>query len=355
MKRYETSFESHATLDRRSFIKLSGLLGLGAASAWMVPSAAEAVRFDRKRFKVSSTRPAMGTLVSMTLIHGSSDEAQEVMGLAFGEMDRLARILNRYDQTTAVGLLNMDGRLPDAPPEVRAVVSRALHYHQVTGGAFDITVKPVIDLFKETYGTSGNILDISEDRLQRAVDLVDARSIVIQAGEIRLARPGMGLTLDGIAKGYIVDLVSDFLSRRGVENHLVNAGGDIRTRGKRDDGRPWAVAVEDPEKKGNYPAVLRMGDGAVATSGNYEIYFDREKMVHHIVNPASGLSPQRSASVSVKAETAMDADALATGIFVMEPDRGIQLANSLTACEALVIERDGRLWPSRGWKTAPAR
>lgn len=338
-------------LDRRSFLKLSGLLGAGAATVALLPAAAEAVKFDRKRYKVSATRPALGTVVSMTLIHESRERAQEAMGRAFEEMDRLAGILNRYDSVTAVGLLNHEGRLSDAPPEVCRIVSRAMHHYRWTGGAFDITVKPVVDLFKNRYETSGP-LTVPEDELERMLELVDARKVVLGPREIRFSRPGMGVTLDGIAKGYIVDRASELLDRLGVPNHLVNAGGDIRTHGERADGRPWSVAIQDPDKRGNYPDVIRMRDGAVATSGNYEVYFDREKMVHHIVDPDSGHSPRLHASVSVQAGSAMDADALATGVFVMKPVLGLRLIESLPDCAAFVIERSGRTQKSSGWKSA---
>ncbi len=339
------------SLDRRSFLKLSGLIGLGAASAVLVPVGAEAVKFDKKRHKVSSTRLAMGTVVSLTLIHESRYEAQDALGRAFEEMDRLSGLLNRYDGTTAVGCLNQEGRLPASPPEVREVVSRALHYHSLTGGAFDITVKPLVDLFKERY-ENGKSLEIPQASLDRVLGLVDSRAVQVRGEEILLSRTGMGLTLDGIAKGYIVDRVSEYLVKRGILNHLVNAGGDIRTSGSRMDGKPWAVAIEDPEKRGDYPDVLHMKDGAVATSGNYEIYFDREKMLHHIVDPKTGVSPRLSASVSVRAKTAMDADALATGLFVMEPAEGSRLVESLFGVDALVIARNGRQWSSGGWQSA---
>ncbi|MFO7785802.1 MAG: FAD:protein FMN transferase [Thermodesulfobacteriota bacterium] len=338
------------SLDRRSFLKLSGLIGLGAASAVLAPMGAEAVKFDRKRHKVSSTRLAMGTVVSLTLIHESRDEAQDALGRAFEEMDRLSGLLNRYDGSTAVGCLNHEGRLTASPPEVREVVLRALHYHGLTGGAFDITIKPLVDLFKERY-ENGQSIDIPQASLDRVLGLVDAGAVQVRDQEIRFGRPGMGLTLDGIAKGYIVDRVSEYLVKNGIRNHLVNAGGDIRTSGSRMDGKPWAVAIEDPEKRGEYPDILHMKDGAVATSGNYEIYFDREKMVHHIVDPRTGASPRLSTSVSVRAHKAMDADALATGLFVMKPVEGSRLVESLSGMDALVIARSGRQWSSGGWKS----
>ena len=136
-------------MDRRSFLKLSGIVGLGMASAGVIPVTAEAVKFNRKMVKVSETRLAMGTFVSMTLIHTSRDQAEEAMGLAFEEIDRLTGLMNRFDEGTAVGRLNSEGSLKDIPPEVIAVIGRSLHYYTLSNGSFDISVKPVVDLFKK--------------------------------------------------------------------------------------------------------------------------------------------------------------------------------------------------------------
>jgi len=335
-------------LNRRSFLKLSGLLGLGVASAGIVPLGAEAVRFNKKMMKVSKTRLAMGTFVSMTLVHPSKDHAEDAMGHAFREIDRLSGVLSRFDEATAVAQLNKEGRLKDLPPEVAHVVRRALDYHQVSHGCFDITVKPVVDLFKEKLGGEKKV-NPTDKELAEALKLVGSRKIRLEDRAIFFEQPGMGITLDGIAKGYIVDKASQVLTERGIENHLINAGGDIRTRGSKAGDKPWTVAIQDPSKGNNYPDVIHMRDGAVATSGNYEIYFDREKMFHHIVNPRTGLSPQLSTSVSVMARTTMEADALSTSVFVMTPEEGKRLINTLRNCECLVVAKDGSILKSNGW------
>ncbi len=338
-------------VDRRSFMKLSGLLGLGLATAGIIPLTAEAVKFNKKMYKVSKTRLAMGTFVSMTLIHASRDEAEEVMGQAFEEMDRLSALMNRYDERTAVGQLNREGHLNDIPPEVAEVVSRALYYHRLSQGNFDITVKPIIDLFKEK--TVENEKTLPNDKeLRKALEFVDSNNIELKGSAITFKKPGMGITLDGIAKGYIVDRASERLAAHNIKNHLINAGGDIRTMGARADNKPWTVAIQDPLKKRNYPDIVRMNSGAIATSGDYEIYFDREKMFHHIVDPRTGISPEMSTSVSVIAPTAMDADALATGVFVMNPVKGTGFINSLAQAESLIVAKDGTQLKSRGWKSA---
>ena len=330
-------------------MRLSGILGIGLASATAIPTWAEAVKFNRELYKISKTRLAMGTFVSMTLLHSSRDQAENAMGEAFFEIDRLSRVISRFDETTSVAQLNREGFLKDVPPEVAEVVKRSLKYYRVTNGAFDISVKPVVDLFKEKF-SQGQKMPPTEDELQEALRLVNASNIEFEGSSLRFKHPGMGITLDGIAKGYIVDRASQVLAEHRIKNHLINAGGDIRTMGHRRDKKPWTIAVQDPQKKKHYPDIIHMTDGAIATSGNYEIYFDREKMFHHIVNPSTGLSPDESTSVSVLAETAMDADALSTSVFVMNPERGTMFINSLPKCESLVVAKGNRKIKSTGWK-----
>jgi len=340
----------YGSMDRRSFIRLSSLAGLGLVSTGIIPVAAEAVRFNSKMYKVSKTRLAMGTFVTMTLIHPSRDMAEEAMGQAFEEMDRLARLMSRFDETTAVAQLNNEGFLADVPPEVCDVVARSLHYYRLSHQVFDISVKPVVDLFKEKFASRKNTPP-TESELERALELVGSDKIEFNGQAIRFKRPGMGITLDGIAKGYIVDRASKVLARHKIKNHLINAGGDIKTMGSRQDRKPWTVAIQDPQKNRRYPDTIHMTDGAVATSGNYEIYFDREKMFHHIVDPGTGRSPELSVSVSVLAHTAMDADALSTSVFVMRPLIGVQFIDSLSECECLVIAKGKKRFRSAGWKS----
>ena len=340
----------HRNIDRRSFLKLSGLLGLGLASTGIIPQTAKAVKFNRNTYKVSKTRLAMGTYVSMTLIHPSRDKAERAIGLAFEEIDRLTGLMNRFDDSTAVARLNRSGFLNDTPPEVSEVIARALAHYRLSHGAFDISVKPVVDLFREKF-TAGKKMLPKESELKQVLKLVGSDKIELRGWRLRLKKQGMGITLDGIAKGYIVDKASKALAGQKINNHLINAGGDIRAMGSRSENKPWTVAIQDPLKRKIYPDIIHMTDGAIATSGNYEVYFDQEKMFHHIVDPRTGLSSGlNDASVSVLAKTAMDADAFSTSVFVMDPIHGIRFINSVPGCECLVITKANKKIKSEGWK-----
>lgn len=344
MKTPETTFDQK----RRSFLKLSGVLGLGVATAAILPAEkAEAMLFGRKEFKVTKTKLAMGTFVAITAIHPSRDEAEMAIGLAFEEIDRLSGLLTHYDPASPVGSFNTTGKIADFPEEMGELIARSMYYHQRTGGAFDITVKPLIDLYKNSASAGRKP---SEAEVTRTLSLVGSNKLAYRNGVLQFDADHMAITLDGIAKGYIVDKASAVLNTNRVGNHLINAGGDIRTSGLAAQGKPWTVAIQDPEKKKEYPDIVSMGDGAIATSGSYEIFYDKEKVFHHIVDGRNGLSPQLASSVTVIAPTVMDADAMATTVFVMGPRIGVDFINQLSDYRCLVLASDGSVAQSRNWK-----
>ena len=213
-------------------------------------------------------------------------------------------------------------------------------------GIYDVTVQPVIDLFRAHRNPSGELtLDDSELRAARA--LVGRRGLQVSGADLSFARSGMGITLDGIAKGYIADRVSAVLTSAGVKNHLVNAGGDIMASGHKSPGVPWRVAVQSPTGPA-YAGELSLSGKAIATSGSYEIYYDASRRHHHLINPASGFSPAVG-SVSVVAGTAMEADILATALSILPPSDALKLVQGLPGRECCILSPGGYIYTSPGW------
>lgn len=335
---------------RRNFLKLSAMLGLSAAvSTVVLPDGADAFIFGKRQHKVSKTKLVMGTYVTITTIHLSKDQAEEAIGLAFEEIVRLNSILSRHIPSTPIAVINANGSIKDAPPELVEVVQHSMNYYRDSSGAFDITVLPVLRLY-EKGAASGRMPEDSE--IEEIIKVVSSANIEINKNSIKFLREGVSITTDGIAKGYIVDRASKILLTHGIENHLINAGGDIVTHGNGAKGKPWTIAVQDPAKGREYPEIIRMTSGAVATSGNYEIFYDKEKLFHHIVNPTTGKSPLLSNSVTVMAPTVMAADALATAVFVLEPARGIEYINSRRDEQCLILDKVNNAHRSKGWITS---
>jgi thiamine biosynthesis lipoprotein len=290
----------------------------------------------------------MGTLVSVTALGSPRARVEEAVGRAFEEMHRLIGILSRFEPDSAVSALNADGRLAGPPPELHRVAARALRYHEVTGGAFDISVAPLVNLFRRLRAGATSTVP-SEADLREARSLVDAREVAVSGREIRFGKSGMAITLDGIAKGFIADRMARVLGRAGVADFLIDAGGDIRVSGANQRGEPWSVGVKDPWDDPRPADTVRLSTGAVATSGSYEVYFDADRRFHHIVDPRVGRSPSHCTSATVIAPTTMAADALATSVFVMAPLEGLRLVESLPGCACFILGADGRRLASRGW------
>ena len=338
------------TTSRRVFLRSCGVIGLGLAAGGISPLTAEAARFKsrpgEKLHQTSQTRMLMGTFVTVNVVHPSRDKGREAVERAFGEMKRLIAIFDRHDGSTPISVLNETGRVDGAPVELTEVANRALRLNGLSFGAFDATIAPLVDLYKLH---AGNGMSFSDAEFRDVLELVDSSSVKVQGQRIAFGKSGMGLTLDGIAKGFIVDKASEALTRMGAVNHLVNAGGDIRTSGERDQGRPWKIAVEDPEKRGDYPEVLHVRNCAMATSGVYESFYDEKKIYNHLVSPETGRSPRSVAGVTVTAPTVMEADALSTSVCLMSLDKGIEFIYSLPGRECLILAASGRKMRSKGW------
>ena len=341
--------ENKVTIDRRTFLKYSGMLGVGFAFGGLMPIS-ESVAFNRRLYKVTRARLSMGTFAAITVMHPSRTEADDAIGKAFEEMDRVTRLLNRYQSNSAIGTLNREGYLSDIPREVSEVITRSLYFHRASGGAFDMTVKPLVDLYKEHF--AAHQIPPSEAEVAKVLDLVDAGAVRFDGHTIRFAKEGMGITLDGIAKGYIIDCGARVIERHGIKHALINAGGDIRAIGGKGSRTPWKVAIQNPDKDGSYVDTITMVNGTIATSGNYELYFDQEKLYHHIVSPKTGRSPLQSESVTVMASNVMDADALSTAVFVLEPAAGKQFIEKMPKTECLILTPNQKKITSSGWPSA---
>jgi len=340
------SIQAQEGMSRRQFLAVSGWLALGATTLG-TPLSAEVLRFSPELYQVTSGRITMGTFVNMALFHPSKDQAEEAMGKAFQEMDRLIDIFNAHDASTRISHLNKTGRLNELPPELYEVLGLSLEINRRTGGAFDITIKPVLDLYEQSFAQHGKPPE--KEELAKALENVGCDGLGIERNAISFKRRDMRITLDGIAKGYIVDRAMAVLRSQGIEHALINAGGDICVTGPRGDGAPWQIAVQDPWDQAKTADVVQMSKGAIATSGNYEVHFDREKLYHHIITPRFGMPTKGIASVSAMAPSTMMADALSTSVFVMGVGKGKAFLKNISGVGGLIISSDQRKfhanWP----------
>lgn len=323
-----------------------GAIGLGLSPLALATPVRETV-FGRGLASATKTRPLMGTLVTVTVLHPSQEKAIEAMEKAFSEMERIIPLLDRHAPDTPVADLNRRGYLKDIPVELSEVLQLAQDLNRLTGGSFDITVKPILDLFEDHFSRLKAPPPLEE--IQKTLSRVGAQYIEQAGGEIRFRREGMGISLDGIAKGYVVDRAGARLRALGIRHGLINAGGDILALGDKGNGQAWRIAIQSPWEKSRILQVVPLAEAALATSGDYENYFDPERKFHHIINPQSGFSPQHFTSVSVLAKFAAMADGLATAMFIPPTGKAKEFLLSASEAKALWVDRRKMKERSAGW------
>lgn len=335
---------STAHLSRRQFIRITATAGLALAGGGLLAAAASAGSAAGSARRVTETRLLLGTIANLTVIGDDPTQARAAIRAAFDQMAALEAVLSRFRPESQLSRLNTSGQLDDPHPALREVLVRAVAYGDLTGGAFDISIEPVLALYRAG-ARNGQFPTPAEVEAARA--LVDYRQITVGADQVRLGQPGMALSLDGIAKGYVIDRGADALVEHGYPNVLVELGGDLAACGHA-EARPWHIHIQQPDAT---PGRLTAGlsQRAMATSGDYQQPYTPDRRLNHIVDPASGISPLELSSASVIAPTACDADALATAVMVMGAGAGLALIGRLPDCEALIMTKQGALAHSPGF------
>jgi thiamine biosynthesis lipoprotein len=283
---------------------------------------------------VKDVQGALGTFVTITVVHPDVSEGISAVRAAFDEVHRIHDLMNVHKQSSEVGVLNREGYYEGVSDDTRHVIQRANSFSERMEGAFDITVLPVLELWEENFSKSKIPTD---SEISQRLELVNYRNILIEDKNIRFRKRGMGITLAGVAKGYAVDKAIEALSRGNIRHALVNAGGDIRVIGGKDENIPWRIAIRDPRNKTRIVTAVELHDQAIATSGTYRRSFS------DIINPKVGRPAQGVLSSTVITEKAMDADMLATCMFILEAEKGIELIGELDGVKAFVIRNDGTI------------
>ena len=296
--------------------------------------------------RTEETREKIGTYVNIVIYSTTAENPEEVIDDTFKKLDGLSGIFSNYDVQSSISLLNGQGYIENPPSELDEIIRLSVEYNRITKGAFEITINPVLQLWSE--GLWKEPEDVQRQKVNEALELVGSDMIEIIPGRISFEKDGMSATLGGVAKGYIVDMMLEYLKSRGIKNAIINAGGDIATMGKKPDGGKWVVSLENPDNTREQLVTFALEDMAIATSGNYYRYFDPEKEVSHIIDPRSGYSSNLCISSTIIANNATVADILATAVFVLGPEEGMQLVESLDNIEALIIDNDRNIKKSSG-------
>ena len=291
----------------------------------------------------------MGTEVSVYLWHDDPRRGEEAVEAVFAEMDRINALMSTYVEESTISEVNREAAAGwvDAGQELYDLVVRSLDISVLTRGAFDIT-----------YDSVGQHYDFREGKrpdaetIDDALDTIDYTLVETNAGatSIHFTREGVRINLGGIAKGYAVERGVQVLREHGVRHARVTAGGDTRLLGDR-RGQPWVVGVRDPSDEEKVSIRLPLEDEAISTSGDYERFFIEDgTRYHHILQPSTGEPASGVRSATVVGPDAVITDALSTSVFVMGVDNGLRLIATLPDYEGIVIDAEGQLFYSNGFR-----
>lgn len=295
---------------------------------------------------VTRSHTLMGTEIELAVVARPGPAVERALDAAVARIAAVETRFTTWRPSELTRLNDAAGQAVQLHPEVLAVLEESKRLCRLTQGAFDPTWKSA-DRVWDFQSPNPRVPD--RDAALAAMARVDCARLVVdrRAGTARLG-PGMAVGLGGFVKGYAVDRAARALREHGYRDFAVNAGGDLYASG-RYGGDLWRVGIRHPRKAGRELAILPVSGFAVATSGDYERYFTKDgRRYHHILDPSTGYPAAGCQSVTIMARSAALADALATGVFVLGPTRGMALVVALADTEALIVAADGRTSVSPG-------
>ncbi len=299
------------------------------------------------------TEFVLGTTCTIKLVQGGDEKTLDDV---FARLRAIDDRMSANKDGTEIAAVNKAAGRTGAAGAVKVsddtfyVISKALEYAKLTGGAFDPSVGPLVKLWN--IGSEGASVPPAKS-IAAALKLIDWKKVSLdaEAKTVRLASPGMRLDLGAIAKGYAADECDRILHAHKVKAAIVDLGGNVLVFGKKKDGNPWKIGVQNPDKERNsYIGLVTGFDITVVTSGIYERFFIQDgKRYHHILDTKTGFPVDNGLkSVTIMTNSSIDADGLSTSVFALGKDRGLELVKSMKGAEAVIIDSADRVWLSPG-------
>ncbi len=290
----------------------------------------------------------MGSRFEITVVAKEQVIAKQYIDVAIQEIKRIEALISSWDTQSQTTRINQNAGIQPVKvdQELFDLIKRAISISKLTDGAFDISYASMDKIWK----FDGSMKKMpSKEKINQSVAKVGYQNIVLNQQELTvfLSKKGMKIGFGAIGKGYAADKAKELLISKGVKAGIINASGDMSTWGKQPDGSDWKVAITNPLNKDHAFAMLPVVDKAVVTSGNYEKYvtFDQKRYTH-IIDPRTGYPSTGIVSATIFAPKAELADALATSVFVMGIETGINRVNQLNTIECIIIDQDGKIHTS---------
>lgn len=296
-------------MHRRRFIKIlaSSLAGASMARIASAQHGLEAVQWNGY---------TLGAEGRFTLYTENKLAAQQVLKRCFAEIQRLEKLFSLYDHQSEICQLNRAGFLNNPSIEWRALLHTTAHAYRTTNGLFDPTIQPIWKAYSQHFADHPDSTELPQG-LKQATETTGWQYVNYDAEQIRFERSGMQLTLNGIAQGFITDRITELLKAAGYAHVLVELG-ETRAIGLHPEQRPWNVGIKDARQQSDLYDVVELDNNALATSGSYGSTLSQDCSVHHLINPQTGRPSTPWKSLSVIAPTAVEADALSTGLSFAE-------------------------------------
>jgi len=294
----------------------------------------------------------MASRFEVTAISENDTLAWKAINASIDETRRIEHLISEWDSTSQTSLINRNaGSMPvRVDKELFDLISRSIKVSRLTGGAFDISFAPLMNIWK----ADGSMKHLpSPESVAVAKSKTGYEKIILDPVNqtVFLKEKGMKLGFGGIGQGYVGNRCMHLMQAMGIHAGLINVSGDIVTWGKQPDGSDWRIGIADPKKKEQVISWLSVHDLSVVTSGGYEKYDIIDgKRYSHILDPRTGYPAQGVSSVTIVSPDIELSDALATGVFVLGVEEGLNLVNQLRGVECLIIDEDNNLHPSKNMK-----
>ena len=295
----------------------------------------------------------MGNRFEISVLGDDREWADEMIDGAIAEIQRIERLLTTFENNSETNLINKNaGIAPVAVDrEVYDLIQRSIRLSELTQGAFDITYGSID---KRLWNFDEHMTQLPDkETAKNTVRLINYRNIICDSETctVFLKEKGMRIGFGGIGKGYAADRAKQVLKAKGVHSGLVNASGDLTTWGLQPNGKPWTIAIADPNTANTVFSYMDISDMAVATSGNYEKFVIIGGIRYsHTINPRTGFPVTGVKSVTIITPIAELADAIATPVTVMGVNAGLDMINQMKNIEAIIIDDDDRLFTSKNIK-----